>query len=168
MGQVVRICRHEEFELAHLLDNYDGACAHLHGHSYKAEITVESYIDEAVGMVLDFNILKKIIKDVIPDHYFISDSRFDNEDSFQSKLRALFDEYGKRYKAWPFRATAENMVCYFAKEIQKKLPADVFVVNIKLYETTNSYAEWRIEDHPSFTYDKFRKEHVFYGSGKRN
>ena len=52
----------------------------------------------------------------------------------------------------------------FIKEIQKELPVDVFVVNIKLYETTNSYAEWRIEDHPSYSYDKFRKENVFYGS----
>lgn len=163
MSQIVRICRHEEFELAHLLDNYDGPCAHPHGHSYKAEVTLESAVDPDTGMVMDFTKLKKVIKDVIPDHYFISDSRFADEDSFQARLRALFDEYGKRYKSWPFRPTAENMVCYFAKEIQARLPKDVFVVNIKLYETTNSYAEWRIEDHPSHTYDAFRKENVFYG-----
>lgn len=163
MGQIMRMCRHEEFELAHLLDNYDGACAHPHGHTYKVEITVEGVIDEATGMVMDFNQLKKVIKDVVPDHYFISDSRFDDEDSFQHRLRELFDEYGKRYKAWPFRPTAENMVCYFAQQLKFKLPENVFVVNIKLYETTNSYAEWRIEDHPSFKYDVFRKENVFYG-----
>ena len=166
MASVVRICRHEEFELAHLLDNYDGPCAHPHGHSYKAEITIEGTIDDETGMVMDFGKLKKTIKGIIPDHYFISDSRFDDEDSFQAKLRALFDQYGKRYKSWPFRPTAENMVCFFAKEIQKELPANAFVVDIKLYETTNSYAQWRIEDHPTYAYDKFRRENVFRGSGK--
>ena len=164
MGQIMRICRHEEFELAHLLDNYDGACSHPHGHTYKVDITVEGVINENTGMVMDFNQLKKVIKDVVPDHYFISDSRFNDEDSFQYRLRQLFDEYGKRYKSWPFRPTAENMVCYFAHELKFKLPNNVFVVNIKLYETSNSYAEWRIEDHPSFKYDVFRKENVFYGS----
>lgn len=163
MSSVVRICRHEEFELAHLLDNYDGPCAHLHGHSYKAEVTIEGVADDETGMVMDFGALKKIIKEVIPDHYFISDSRFDNEEDFQHKLRALFEDYGKRYKSWPFRPTAENMVSYFAEELQKRLPVDIYVVNLKLYETTNSYAEWRIEDHPSYHYDKFRKENVFYG-----
>ena len=37
---MVSVTRHEEFEAAHRLRDYDGACTNLHGHSYKIEVTV--------------------------------------------------------------------------------------------------------------------------------
>lgn len=161
---IVRVCRHEEFEVSHMLDNYDGKCGKIHGHTYKAEIMLEGNIIEdpnnnSFGMLMDFNDLKPIIKEVIPDHYYISDI---TQDGIQAELRALMDKYDMPFKTFEGRSTVENMVCYYAKEIQKRLPEGVFVVEVKLYETTNSYGLWRIEDHPSHKYDEFRKANMKY------
>ena len=161
---IVRVCRHEEFEVSHMLDNYDGKCGKIHGHTYKAEIMLEGNIIEdpnnnSFGMLMDFNDLKPIIKEVIPDHYYISDI---TQEGIQAELRALMDKYNMPFKTFEGRSTVENMVCHYAKEIQKRLPEKVFVVEVKLYETTNSYGLWRIEDHPSKKYDDFRKANVVY------
>lgn len=173
MSRIVRICRHEEFEAAHLLNDYDGGCGNLHGHSYKIEITLEGLQDsESWGMVMDFNKLKKLIKDLVPDHMFVCNfhnvfSTKDGEvflDTPEGNIVRTLAKFGLDYIAYPFAPTAENMVCQFADDLKTQLPENVFVVNVKLWETTNSYAEWKIEDHPSFRYDKFRKENVFYGT----
>ena len=52
------------YDAAHHLENYDGACANLHGHTYKVEMWVrgeESFIDKA-GILYDFGNLKKLSK----------------------------------------------------------------------------------------------------------
>ena len=162
---IVRVCRHEEFELSHMLDNYEGKCGKIHGHTYKAEITLEGNIIEnptsnSYGMLIDFNDLKPIIKDIIPDHYYMSD--ITQTEGFPEELRVLMDKYNMPFKIFEGRSTVENMVCHYAKEIQKRLPENIFVVEVKLYETTNSFGIWRIEDHPSRKYDKFRQENVVY------
>jgi len=162
---IVRVCRHEEFEISHMLDKYEGKCGRIHGHTYKAEITLEGRIIEdpfsnSYGMLMDFNELKQIIKNAIPDHYYISNEEW--QEGFQAELRDLMDKYEIPYKTSPTRSTVENMVGWYAKAIQDQLPDDVFVVEVKLYETTNSYGLWRIEDHPSHKYDEFRKENVVY------
>ena len=60
-GELIKVTRHEEFEAAHLLPNYDGPCGNLHGHSYKIELTLEGPQNEDYyGMVMDFNDLKKL------------------------------------------------------------------------------------------------------------
>ena len=69
---IVRVCRHEEFELSHMLDKYNGKCGRIHGHTYRAEITLEGRIIEdpfsnSYGMLMDFNELKQIIKDAVLD-----------------------------------------------------------------------------------------------------
>lgn len=50
------------FSSAHRLLGYSGKCACLHGHSYKATITVESDQVDSQGFVVDFGDLKKAIK----------------------------------------------------------------------------------------------------------
>lgn len=52
------------FDAAHHLANYEGACANLHGHTYKVEIWVrgeEKDLNEA-GILWDFENLKGVLK----------------------------------------------------------------------------------------------------------
>ena len=69
---IIRITKEFCFEMAHLLSNYDGLCKNLHGHSYRLMVTVKGNIsqDETSpkhGMVMDFSVLKRIVKDEIVD-----------------------------------------------------------------------------------------------------
>lgn len=63
------------FDSAHQLHGYDGPCANLHGHTYKLEVYVKGVVD-SFGFVIDFAILKKIVKENIID---LLDHQFLNE-----------------------------------------------------------------------------------------
>ncbi len=60
---------------AHTLHGYDGPCAHLHGHTWKIEATVTGTELDKVGLLVDFKILKKKLKDVLMplDHVNLND-----------------------------------------------------------------------------------------------
>ena len=140
-----KVTRHEEFETAHLLPNYNGPCGNLHGHSYKIEVTVEGDSDDGFGMIIDFNHLKKAIKECVPDHKFI----FFEDDIISQEIIKVLDKYHLKYESYPFYTTAENMVEYFAYKIENYLHINypnIYVVEVKLWETTNSYAVWRKEN----------------------
>ena len=143
----MRVTRREEFETAHILPGYQGPCGNLHGHSYKIEVTVEGSQDlNNWGMVLDFNFLKKAIKEVVPDHRFVYNAASPSE--VEQSIVAVLDQYGLKYVGYPFDTTAENMVGDFAAQIDNYIKhelgfADLDVVEVNLWETTNSHATWR-------------------------
>ena len=59
--------------MAHALQNYDGPCKNIHGHSYELFVTVIGIpIDEIGhpknGMLIDFGDLKQLVKSLIIDN----------------------------------------------------------------------------------------------------
>ncbi len=52
------------FDAAHYLTDYYGKCEKLHGHTYKLQVTVSGELGSN-GLLLDFIILKKIVKDTV-------------------------------------------------------------------------------------------------------
>ncbi|MDE7091463.1 MAG: 6-carboxytetrahydropterin synthase, partial [Bacteroidales bacterium] len=70
------------FEMAHALPDYNGPCAHLHGHSYRLEVTLSTGAAEipTEGMVMDFSQLKRMVEETIiaqVDHALVLDERMD-------------------------------------------------------------------------------------------
>ena len=122
----MRIGKHFEFEASHLLPWYDGKCNRLHGHSYKLTVIAEGKIKKD-GMVLDFEILKNVVKETVIDKY---DHRHLN-DYFENP-------------------TAENVAKAFYNVINKRLKEvtknTVKVAKLRLYETSKSFAEVSTED----------------------
>lgn len=143
----MRITRHEEFETAHLLPGYDGGCGNLHGHTYKIEVTAEGPQDYDFDMVMDFKQLKQAIKAVVPDHRFV----YADGDKISEEIAKVLDLYNIKYVRYPFYTTAENMVGYYAEAIESYIQNEfglknVKVVEVKLWETTNSYATWKRDE----------------------
>ena len=128
MQSKVYVTKEFEFESAHHLLGYDGACANIHGHSYKMQVTVSGYLDHDCKpiasdcMVIDFKDLKRIVEDkIISTHdHTILNSIYHNP-------------------------TAEVMVISMFYSIQSELPADVKLESVKLWETSTSFAEYRGE-----------------------
>ncbi len=134
--------------MAHALWGYDGLCKNIHGHSYILKITVSGvpitdYNDTKEGMVIDFGDLKKIVKKYIVDVY--DHSVVLNKRAPVQKLINI-DEMFDRLHFTDFQPTAENMVVYFADILHHKLPEEVKLESVVLYETANSYAEWLSSD----------------------
>ena len=113
-------------EASHRLPYYEGACHNLHGHSYKLEVTIGGNVNSdpsnpKCGMIMDFKDLKKIVDEVAVDRYD------------HSYLNDFFPN-----------PTAEIMVNKIASDIQEKLPQGISLVSCKLWETSSSYAEYRL------------------------
>ncbi len=110
-----------EFDAAHFLPGYDGKCKNMHGHRWQCEIEVSSnaLVD---GMILDFGIINEWTKKVIDklDHKLIND---------------IIEI-----------PTAENMLLWIYKYLlNDAIINEVVIERIRLYETPNSFAEWKKE-----------------------
>ena len=80
--QVVR------FDASHTLDRSIGAEAskRIHGHSYRAEVTVRGEADAKTGMVVDFGLLEHTLADARDglDHRLLDDvAAFSNEPALE-------------------------------------------------------------------------------------
>ena len=144
----IRLTKEFDFEMAHALLNYDGACKHIHGHSYKLAVTViaEPNYDKSSpkrGMVMDFGDLKAIVNRLIVkplDHAFVINAETPEE--FYTSGNQLFDRMIKV----GYQPTCENLVIDFAQKIKAELPAGIQLFSLKLHETATSFAEWYAED----------------------
>ena len=63
------------FEAAHFIDGYAGKCARLHGHNWEVVAVVRGEKLDALGMLIDFKILKAELKKVLDefDHRFLNE-----------------------------------------------------------------------------------------------
>lgn len=145
---IIRVTKQFSFEMSHALLNYDGLCRNIHGHSYKLQITVkgEPLQDSANpkdGMVIDFSILKKMVQSHVVSE--LDHSLVINENAPIDKLSELGEMY-ERHHVVPFQPTSENMVLYIANKVKTILPEHLELFSVRLYETSNSFAEWYAAD----------------------
>jgi 6-pyruvoyltetrahydropterin/6-carboxytetrahydropterin synthase len=64
------------FDAAHFLQGYTGACANIHGHTYRVDVGVRmDEVDSESGMAYDFKYLKEEIDEILEifDHKFLND-----------------------------------------------------------------------------------------------
>lgn len=75
MIQTTRVGVERTFDAAHCLPNYDGACARLHGHTYRVRVEVAGVVDPATQMIIDMKVLGAIVDRVLEvyDHQLLND-----------------------------------------------------------------------------------------------
>ena len=89
----------DEFSAAHFLSHYRGKCENLHGHNYKVRLWVKGAELDSGGMLADFSLLKKALKEVLAllDHTNLNDlEAFQNDPSAERIARFIFEEAGKK------------------------------------------------------------------------
>lgn len=133
-----RVSKSVSFCYGHRLLNYNGKCAHLHGHNARAVITLESSELDAQGMVEDFSRVKQLVWDWLDaevDHTLL----LHRDDPVLPVLQAA----GERVRVTDFNPTAENI----ARMIFEHVAAEGYpVVDVTLWETETSYASYRGSD----------------------
>lgn len=126
------------FDAAHVLTNHAGHCKNLHGHTYRVEAVVAEQANGS-DMVIDFKDLKRVMHEVIVerfDHAFM----YDESSPSESEIAAVIAKHGMRSVGLPFRTTAENLARYFFEGLRERIN----VVAVRLYETPESCAEYRV------------------------
>ena len=66
---------------AHFIPGYEGPCKNLHGHTWKIAVSLESQMLDRLGMVADFALLKKKLKEFLTDldHVCLNDLAYFKE-----------------------------------------------------------------------------------------
>ena len=114
------------FSSGHYLRNYRGKCENPHGHNYKVFVTLTGSELDAAGLLLDFKLLKQVMRPVVDylDHQMINDLQ-------------PFDE---------INPSAENLAKYFfdntATQLDAMTQGRVKVKDCTLYETDTSSARY--------------------------
>lgn len=119
------ICVSHTFPAAHLLREYPGKCAKVHGHNYRVEVTVRGPRLDALGLLMDFTDLKKALRALC--------ERFDHE-----MLNDIppFDTVNP---------SAENIARFFHDELSHGFPAVAEIAEVKVWETDTAWAAYRPE-----------------------
>jgi 6-pyruvoyltetrahydropterin/6-carboxytetrahydropterin synthase len=114
----------ETFAAGHALRNYRGKCENVHGHNYRAQVTLRGAELNAIGLLVDFVELKRVVHAVLDrmDHQWLNDMP-------------------------PFDAlnpSAENMAKYIYDEVSAgvKTKEGVRVASVRLWETDTASAAY--------------------------
>jgi len=83
------------FDSAHYLNNYDGKCANLHGHTWFIESLFEVLGVHENGISEDFKKVKAAIDMALPDHAFLNEVYKDNPTA-ENLSEILFKEIDSR------------------------------------------------------------------------
>ncbi len=116
-----------DFAAAHYLSNYHGKCEHLHGHNYAVYAHARGTELDGGGMLIDFGVLKRALKEVCAqlDHTNLNDM-----DVFDSN------------------PSAERIAQYIFFQVRRKLPAACqgLLYAVDVFETPTSRARYSIEE----------------------
>ncbi len=113
------------FAAAHRLREYAGNCERLHGHNWRVEATVEAPELDALGMAVDFRVIKAELSAVLGrlDHGFLNEI-------------APFDARNP---------SSENLARYVFEELKGRIPAPARVRRVAVWESEDARAEYSEE-----------------------
>ncbi len=144
---IIRVTKEFNFEMAHALYGYDGACKNIHGHSYKLKVGVIGKVKnngtQNDGMIIDFSVLKEIVKTYIIDVY--DHALMLNVSSPHKELKMGLPPFEKVILT-KYQPTCENMLIDMVERIKVALPEGITLNHLFLRETETSFAEWYLED----------------------
>jgi 6-pyruvoyltetrahydropterin/6-carboxytetrahydropterin synthase len=108
-----------EFSAAHTLRDYPGTCSRMHGHNWKVEVEVCATALDALGMGLDFKVIKTAAAALTTklDHHYLNEI-------------APFDR---------LNPTAENVAAFLYKGLSEVLnDSRIRVQAVTLWETDHA------------------------------
>ncbi len=114
----------KSFSAAHLLSEIGGKCEELHGHNFKVEVTVGAPKLNSDGILIDFRLLKKWLKEILDqmDHQHLNDLPF-----FKGK-----------------NPSSENVACFIYKKMQDKVAVSgVKMLRVKVWESESAAVTYR-------------------------
>ncbi|MEM1542191.1 MAG: 6-carboxytetrahydropterin synthase QueD [Ignisphaera sp.] len=117
-----RVGIREYLSAAHRIEDHQGPCRNLHGHTYIVDVEVESNSLNEMNMVVDIIVLRKIVRDVIEvlDHTYLNEV-------FKDK-----------------NVTSELIAVYILEHICTSLKAlgiKFLGIKVRIYETPTSWVE---------------------------
>jgi 6-pyruvoyltetrahydropterin/6-carboxytetrahydropterin synthase len=117
------------FAAAHCIEGYNGPCSRVHGHTWQIEATVLGPQLNRLGMLIDFQDLKRILKKIINklDHQHLNE------------LEPFSGGGGES-------PTAENLARYIFEQLKPEITAmqeDLRVGSVRVWESPDASAVYK-------------------------
>lgn len=103
----------QKFSAAHFLENYQGKCEKMHGHTFELEVHLQTRELDKAGISIDFGLIKEYLRELVPDHRVLNE-------------------------AYDFSPSAENLARYFFEQIKQKFP----VAKVMVWESEDAGAAY--------------------------
>jgi 6-pyruvoyltetrahydropterin/6-carboxytetrahydropterin synthase len=143
-GGRITVTRRIEWDAGHRVVRHESKCRNVHGHRYRADVTVSAPALDEVGRVVDFGVLKSAVGswvDATWDHGYLHHP--DDEVGWAIEAR------GMKTFVMPLDAmepTAENIALVLARSAQSILDIEsdggLRVERVRIWETPNCWADW--------------------------
>jgi len=148
MNHKIRITKLFSFEMGHALENHDGMCQNIHGHSYKLRVTIlgeptSNCNSPKEGMLMDFFDLKNIVNKHIIEKY---DHALVLKSTTNPQVIEILKKQYQKIEITDYQPTSEQLLLQFVSILQNVLPSNVQLFSLRLSETETSYAEWFVCD----------------------
>lgn len=113
------------FEAAHLIKNYPGKCANLHGHNWIVEVIVQGEKLNELGILVDFKILKEKLNQILAelDHKYLNELEIfaEQNPTAENLAKEIFDEFSMadifnddtKLKAVKIQESPKSCVTYY-------------------------------------------------------
>ena len=126
------------FDSGHRLLDFNGKCAYPHGHTYRAEVFIESQSLNDLGLVYDCTDLKDKVKTWVDDNW-------DHAFLVNSQDSELISGLGSASLVRLYEFQNENPSCEVMSRVlyEKTVElCDLAPAKVRLWESVNQYAEY--------------------------
>lgn len=141
MSGVLTITRKIEFDYGHRVLGHEGKCRHLHGHHGVAEVTVRAPELDPLGRVVDFSVLKTLIKGWVDEHW--------DHNILLNLEDPQFPHFLETEERRPYAFEGNPTVELIARELfgvcQRFLPDYLEVIHVRVWETPSCHADYSEE-----------------------
>ena len=140
----IQVERYHDISCGHRVVGHESKCKFLHGHNYRFHFVIEGEKLDAIGRVLDFNVIKNVLCEWLEmnfDHKFL----MWDKDPYLSTLMSLSKE---SMVVVPFNPTAENIAQYMIEDVAPNLlkPYNCRLVECRIDETRKCSVSVTTED----------------------
>jgi len=146
------------FSAAHFITIPGHQCERMHGHNYRVGVMVTGAVDEATGFVVDFGVIKQVVRPLIEavDHRVLLPARNPALDYRTEGDHTLVTYRGAHQFTLPTGhvvllpvadTTAERLAAYFAERIGEALRqggADLGELRVEVEESVGQSASCQV------------------------
>ena len=136
----MRVTTEFVFDAAHRILGHPGKCAYLHGHSYGLDVTVSTPTLDRLGMVIDFDNLRALVKKAILDRWDHATLLW-AEDPLVSAIERVQADAPEKVVRLAGNPTAEMLAREAWEAISASLPRGVSLERVKVRETPSCSSE---------------------------
>ncbi len=122
------------FDAAHRILGHPGKCGYLHGHTYHLEVTVASERLDALGMVMDFDDLRALVRKAVLDRWDHA-TLLGEQDPLVPAIIGVQMEAPEKVVRFKQNPTAEILTRRAWEAIRQTLPPSVSLLRVKIDET---------------------------------